>query len=125
MIFRDSKHRSSICHILLEMKGMERFWCNPEVGHGGPSPEAMKELTLLNEERSILSTGEQVLLRVVLDLWNGAGGASFHQITTKLDEGVALAIGELMVAGSQGPALIDEWEKQWKGYDPNEDFFAS
>ena len=123
--FRDSKHRSGVCLLLLEMKGLHRFWAHSDLGHWGPTEEARQELHLMNDSCSSLSSGEQVLLRVVFDIWDGSGRASMGHILTKLDQGVAKSIGELLVAASRGPDEVDAWSEEWRGYDPNEEFFAS
>lgn len=105
------------------MRHLERFWGHRDLGTPGPTDAGFDEVYLVLESESSLSAGEGVLLRVVFDLWNGAGRVTLADMREHLDSGVCQAIGELLMAESQDDfKLIDEWEKTWTGFDPAKDF---
>jgi hypothetical protein len=102
------------------MANVEKYFEYSDLGHCGPSEDAAHELYLVREGDSRLSSGQKVLLKVAFDLWNGSGGASFHDIREWLDAAIVQSIGELMMSASQDdPSLLDHWEETWGKYDPS------
>lgn len=55
-----------------------------------------------------LSSGERVIIRVALDLWNGEGAVTLSELF-KLSYGPRVWILGLMRAASESPEEIDRW----------------
>lgn len=128
MGFQNPKQRTKVCHLLLEMGGFHRF-CNKQTFQFSSSDvfdeDFEKEAIRVKRKESSLSSGEQVLLMVVADFWNGSGLVKITDIMSRLDTGIASAIGALMVACIHpNPIHIDAWLEQWDGYDPKGDYFS-
>ena len=97
-----------------------------DIARFGPNQEAVDELSGIREGRTCLSTGEQVLIKFIWDLWNDSGKVTIGEIIGGLDAGVSQSIGELLQAVSQTDQnLVIEWIEKWRGYDPDSEFFAS
>lgn len=70
----------------------------------GPTEQAVAWL-----RRSSLSHGEEVMLRVAFDLWNGDGGAKLADLIGVLDAKRSEAVLGLLLALNRGPRAVDEW----------------
>lgn len=96
-MFRDSAQRSEACRALLARVGLDRFWSSD-----GPLPTAW-------EQEEPLSSGEAVMLRASLDVWNGSGHCKLARALDVLDPDNLAAIGSLLVAISRGGFAVDRW----------------
>ena len=71
----------------------------------GPTEQACRFL-----ESSLLSSGEQILLRYTFDLWNGAGKVLlYHDLLGVLDPARTHKLLSLVMAVNVGGRAIDEW----------------
>jgi hypothetical protein len=126
MGFRDSKQRSDVCYVLLKMKDMQDLIKPNEIGEVRMTEEAVEHLRMARGGNSKHGPGKATLIRAAFDFYNGDGGATIHEVLHNLEPGVGRAIGELMTATAQrDPVFIDDWVKQWDGFDLNQDYFAS
>ena len=116
MSFPSDRHLSRAIRVLLKMHQLDRFWDSPDIGDAGPSPLMRKEMALMAEGSSSLSPGEQVVLRVCMDLWSQSGGVSLADIIQKLNAISAHAIGELLVSTTNALSM-DDWIERWKTFD--------
>jgi hypothetical protein len=117
--FRNDQQRAQACRTLLSFSNLEGFF-NAD-GRPGPTDLASELLSCLKRDGpSMLSQGEQILFLAAFDFWNGAGGASIWQIQSHLNVNVIHAIGELLIACNEEPALagdpVDQWIERWKRY---------
>ena len=85
MGFRNSKQRSEICRVLLEMKGLDRFYVGSDIGYSGFTEDFEGAIILIKANESTLSPWKQTLLLTVKDFWNGGGGAKVHDVMANLD----------------------------------------
>lgn len=56
----------------------------------------------------VLSRGEQILIRLALDMWNGKGGVMVSELFDLDEHNLALVLG-LLQAMSAGPQAIEKW----------------
>jgi hypothetical protein len=90
--------------LLAPLRLVERgYWA--EDGRG-PTSAA---LDLVEGRGCPLSSGEQLVVRVALDFWNGHGGATIGEIAGRLDESVVRAIAGLLMASVVSPAAVEAW----------------
>lgn len=89
----DEKLRSKEIFLLLKANRLESMWESNEVGFGnGPTRLAVSQLSLIKTGESLLSFGEQIILRIAFDLWNGAGDASLWNMMVYLDAKVLISV---------------------------------
>lgn len=76
------------------------------------SPQLRLQPVRLLSEASVFSSGEKILVRVGLDLWNGSGQASLWDIVERLD----IYNYQSVLAGLRKLRRIDEVEsgKTWR-----------
>jgi hypothetical protein len=104
-MFQNDAQTGRACQVLLGTLGMVDLWEG-----GQPTPTAVRYL-----RSSPLSHGEQILLRVAFDFWNGEGGAKFADVIGVLDGPRTRAVATLMMAVSAGPHAVDAWIREWSG----------
>jgi hypothetical protein len=100
-MWRSEKQRVEAIRLLLanlfSRERTQAFW-----QEDGPT-----ELALEYAKASPLSSGEQVLLRVALDFWNGQGGASFADVIYRLDSERLRTVVSLALAIDR--ETVNEW----------------
>ncbi len=112
-MFTDEKQRAKVCQLLAGTTPMLFDWFTED----GPIPEVAGFLADLSKPP--FSPGERIWFQVIMDLWNGEGGASFSDLFYRLDPDKQSALGSLMVAVSAaanggtaklpGDQAIQEW----------------
>lgn len=71
---------------LLEDYRLSSLWYSFDAdSRAGPKQDAVLELDLIGSKESRLSFGEQILLRVAFDLWNGRGCANLWNVMVYLN----------------------------------------
>ena len=123
MPYPSDRQISRAIRVLLHMHQMADYWSKADIG-GGPADKIFTERRRINDGESLLSTGEQIILRVCLDLWSQSGNVSLAEIVQQLDPMVAHCIGELLMAiGSETPGgALDEWVAKWRSFDAKATF---
>jgi len=123
MPFRNERQQARLIKVLLKMAQMGHLWECSDLGHCGPSEEAVNELRTEDFE-SQLSSGQRALLRIAFDLWNRSGQATLSDVVEKLDPKITHAFSELLMSmSSDDPNDLELWEREWTKYDPSTDFF--
>lgn len=99
-MFKTEKQQCEAIRCLLASLNLHRFWTLK-----GPTRQACVDL-----EGSPLSSGEQVMLRVAFDFWNGAGKVMLYRdLMGTLDSTRLFKIATLMLAANAGGDAVDEW----------------
>ena len=101
MFQTETQTHAAIGSLLTTIPGLGRYWTAT-----GPTEEAAR---VMEGRGEALSSGEELLLRVAFDLWNGRGGADFGRMFGTLGNEPLAALGSLLVAVTQGPEAIDAW----------------
>jgi hypothetical protein len=111
--FRNHVQRARIARTLLKMVRLGGLF-----EQNGPQADA--EFYLRRAERSGLSTGEVIMLRLAFDIWNGDGHVEFGRvfIANRLDLDKERAIAELVLAGQDGSAGLDRWLEKYEQEEP-------
>lgn len=77
----EEKRLANIMHLLFKSyPELEQFLFNPETPNLNEPPEDI--LTQIG----VFSSGEQILIRVALDLWSGEGGTRLYDMIYRLDD---------------------------------------
>lgn len=77
-MWKNDAHACAKILEFLQPAGLAHYWTSD-----GPTPEAC---ALLDAGIGALSHGEQIVLRVAFDLWNGSGKATVDDLVTVLDQ---------------------------------------
>ena len=93
----DTQHEN-VCRALLDLARLDGMWTK-----AGPTQQAIEAL-----ESNTLSSAEEAMLRVALDVHNGSGHADMAQLL-KLDDRNLRAVGQLLSALVDGSAAIERW----------------
>lgn len=104
---------------LLRMHRLDHYWGQNDLTPPGPTLELLEEKRRMDAGESALGAGEQVILRICLDLWSQGGGVSLADILLKLNPIVAHSIGELLMAlGDEAAGVsVSEWILKWHDFD--------
>jgi hypothetical protein len=98
-MFKTEKQQCEAIRCLLASLNLHRFWTLK-----GPTRQACDYL-----EGSPLSSGEQVMLRVAFDFWNGAGKVTLYRDLGTLDSTRLFKVATLMLAANAGGDAVDKW----------------
>ncbi len=109
-MFRDDKQIAACCKVLLD-----RVLLGYVFGPDGPTPRGLAVIHGVLKNGSVLSSGEQLMIRIALDFWNGDGKATVAEILRTLDNGNTAAIASLLKASVNGSQEIDRWLRTFKG----------
>ena len=126
MRFRDAKQRATVCHVLLKLVRMERFFPLPgDVGEYRPTNDAENEYLRILSNESVLSSGEKTMLLFMFYIWNDRGDPKVRDLE-QLEHLLVGAIGHLIHdASSKNPVMVDQWIDRWKDVDAAAEYFAS
>ncbi|HEY2510179.1 MAG TPA: hypothetical protein VGI39_04965 [Polyangiaceae bacterium] len=101
-MFESERQRLAVCATLLHPFGLvERGYWSREAGPLAPTWD------LVEGRGCALSSGEQIVLRVAVDLYNGRGLVKVADVAGRLDEPNLRRIGSLFVAMADG--RVEEW----------------
>lgn len=100
-MFRDDRQICSAMRVLLGSVGLERLWTD-----AGPTDEALE---LLEARGGPLSHGEQLMLLVAFDFWNGHGEAELGDLLAVFDAERIELVASLMIASAKGASAVDRW----------------
>lgn len=99
--------RAIIC--LLQSLGLGHIWTDE-----GPSRLACEWL-----EGNPLSSGEDLMLRIAFDFWNGMGKASFAKVVKVLDNRRTQDVADLLRAVTLGGDAVEAWIKRQENRAPD------
>jgi hypothetical protein len=115
-MFTSDRQKSHCIQTLLDMVNLGGYWNVPDVGPTGPSADGIRAFDKIEQHLSPLSAGENILVLVAFDFWNGAGKASIWEMMNVLDSMLIRAIGELITAVAQpSDYQITKWRTNWQG----------
>lgn len=100
-MFRDDRQISTAVRVLLRSLRLDHLWTD-----SGPTDEALK---LLEQRGGAMSHGEQLMLLVAFDFWNGKGKAELGELLAVLDGERMRLVASLMIAATEGSAAVDHW----------------
>lgn len=103
-MWRDDAQRSAAIRILLEGAHLGRWWTDV-----GPSVELAALVVGGWEGVGAYSHGEQVMLRVAMDYWNGQGHAALAEVLDVLDGANLGRVASLALALAAGASTVDRW----------------
>lgn len=106
-MFRDDTQRGLVCAILAARLpgGSERWFAPDKLGILRPTDEAWDAI----ENGAPMSSGELLMLRAAIDVWNGAGGLVLGRALDTLDSRYLGLLGSFLVAYARGPHAIGAW----------------
>lgn len=92
-----SIEKAKLCVSILKLVNLERFWPIPDIGDDhGPSLDMWEELAFIVDDCSRLSHGEKIVLRVTVDIWNGAASVPLSEMLTYLDPPIVHRIADVV-----------------------------
>ena len=100
-MFRDDRQSCDAVRVLLGSVKLEPLWTA-----AGPTDEALK---LLEQRGGAMSHGEQLMLLVAFDFWNGKGKAELSELLSVLDGDRMRLVASLMIATAEGSEAVDRW----------------
>lgn len=103
-MFRDDRQTALVCSVLCSRVGVADAWTAD-----GPGPVAFA----VQEGRSPLSSGQQVMVLAAWAFWNGEGGLTLARMLDVLDPKNMGALAELLVAASIGADAVDTWLRRF------------
>jgi hypothetical protein len=101
MSFRDDPQIAAVCMALCASVGLREAWTL-----SGPSDLA---IAVAEGRPHPLSSGEELVIRIAMDVWNGQGGATLARLLGALDPDRTKMIAELLVACVTSYAAVDAW----------------
>lgn len=127
--YRNIHQRARACGVIINFGRLERYWMFDESQpYVGPTLEAIEEIDKIKKHESRLSMTQGILLQVAFDFWDGAGGASLHEIQVHLNVNIVHAIGLLLIAANENPHLkgapVDRWIDHWRHYADSQSFLV-
>lgn len=106
-MFRSEAQRGLVYAVLVQHLpgGLDRWMSSTESGHPRPSDEAHEAI----EKGAPLSSGEMLMLRAAIDVWNGGGKLELGRAMDTLDGKRLRLLGEFLVAFSESSGAITRW----------------
>ncbi len=103
-MFRDDKQIAACCKVFLDRIGLGYVF-----GPDGPTPRGLAVIHGVLKNGSVLSSGEQLMIRVALDFWNGDGKATIAEILWTFDNDNVEIVASLLKATRGNPSDVDNW----------------
>lgn len=106
-MFANEAQRSLVCCILTDRLpgGANRWFAADKHGIIRPTDETWDAI----EKGSPMSSGEALMLRAAVDVWNGSGKLELGRTLDTLDGRSLRLLGSFLVAYGSGSHAIAEW----------------